>query len=77
MKTKKYEVHLVMVKQHGGDGVIPIDKSKCIHRGENCCISSSGESFCGGFCDLISGNTEFDYVVCSETEPLTFNKRRY
>ena len=41
-------IRVVKVKPYGSYGVIPVNAEDCPYRGENACVSSSGESFCGG-----------------------------
>jgi hypothetical protein len=41
----------VKVKPYGSHGIIPANPEDCPYRGENSCISSSGESLCGALCE--------------------------
>jgi hypothetical protein len=38
----------VNVQPYGSRGIMPANPEDCPYRGESACISSSGESFCGG-----------------------------
>jgi hypothetical protein len=41
----------VKVQPYGSHGIMPANPEDCPYRGENACISSSGDGFCGGLHD--------------------------
>ena len=55
---------------HGSEGLKPtVNGAKhCLHLGENSCISSSGNSLCGGY-NRHSGEEGKIFVCCCEDRP--------
>lgn len=63
-KPELVSFRAVAVKHYGSDGCMPIYEDDCPYKGEISCVSSSGDSICGGYMGH-AGN----YVVkCSEKE---------
>ncbi len=42
-------IRLVKTRRFGSEGLIPVDKYSCPHRGKVSCVSSSGGSYCSGY----------------------------
>lgn len=53
-----------------GEGYKPVckDYGKCLHGGEGSCISSSGNSICGGYEGVIDSHGK-TWVICGENPP--------
>jgi len=71
----------VKVHAYGNDGLMPVNVEDCIHGNEGSCISSSGNSMCGGYgghymikksCARFNfGHPDpvFTFVYCGEDKP--------
>lgn len=56
------------VKPYGHEGLVPVRPEECYHGADGCCISSSGNSICGGY----EGHYDEDgkiWVTCGEDSP--------
>lgn len=59
---------LIKVIRYGSYGLLPIETTKCIFQGNSSCISTSGNSQCGGY----MGQEETEeglFVLCGEETP--------
>ena len=66
---------LIEIERYGSEGWKPTerDRHRCLHGCDGSCVSSSGNSMCGGY----NGQQDAfgkDWVICVEDEP-THNVR--
>lgn len=59
------EFRTVAIESYGSEGCKPLHADDCMYKKDGSCISSSGDSICGGY----FGHSGKYVILCAEKDP--------